>query len=72
MITAAIFPTGPLTDETVDSIVSKALAAGLVPCNLQGGKRFRLGFFPADRIPSNWKRCGLGINPTKDTPPCAA
>jgi len=72
MLRAAIFPAGPLADETVDTIVSNALAHGLVPCNLQGGKRFRLAFFPPDRIPANWTRCGLGITPTSEGhQPCA-
>lgn len=68
-ITAAIFPTGPMSDETVDTVVSRALAAGLVPCNPRRGP-FRVAFFPPKSIPATWSRIGCVAKP--ETAPCVA
>lgn len=68
MITAAIFPTGKLDDQTVDQVVTTALASGLVACNAMTGP-FRIAFFQPQRIPAGWAKFGCV---TKDTTPCAA
>lgn len=68
MITAAIFPTGKLDDQTVDQVVTTALNSGLVACNAMTGP-FRIAFFQPQRIPAGWAKFGVT---SKDITPCAA
>ena len=68
MISAAIFPVGQLDDQTVDQVVTTAIASGLVACNAMTGP-FRIAFFQRGRVPKGWAQFGVV---TKDTTPCAA
>lgn len=60
MVDAVILPMGPLADETIDSIVTRALAAGLVACNCITGP-FRVAFFKPRHVPAGWSKIGLAI-----------
>jgi hypothetical protein len=74
MIDGAIFPAaghGTMSDETVDQIVSRAIASGLVACNAMTGP-FRVAFFKRDRVPKGWARMGCVDKPAPKEPPCAA
>lgn len=64
MIVATLLPvTGTaLDDETVDTVIRRAIDAGLVACNAMRGP-FRIGFFPRDRIPAGWSRIGIAMRP---------
>lgn len=71
MITAAIFPAGPMTDETVDEVVAAAVRAGLVACNKMQGP-FRIAFFHPNRIPKGWAKFGFIDKNASEVSPCVA
>lgn len=61
-IVATLLPvTGTaLDDETVDTVIRRAIDAGLVACNVARGP-FRIAFFPPSRIPAGWSRIGIAM-----------
>lgn len=63
MITAAIFPTGKLDDQTVDQVVTTGAGPGLVACNAMTGTS-SASHSSSRSIPTGWAKFGCV---TKDT-----
>ena len=59
MLAGVILP-ARVDDMTVDEIVSRAIASGMVACNAMTGP-FRIAFFPKNRVPKGWSRIGFAV-----------
>ena len=67
-IVATLLPVGALDDETVDTVVRRAIDAGCVACSTLTGP-WRVAFFQRHRVPAGWTPIGAV---TRKDAPCAA